>query len=274
MKGIVQMKLIRVVALMYTTLLLAACEMASPGPGEEAVLVAKPILFGHGGIREKPVTTGRTLVAPTTEVLIVNVQPATIKEHFEDLMSSDQQPLDFDTAIRVQVVDSVRLVREFGVNWYANNVAAEYRSIVRQAVRVHTMADMTLNPVVIDQTDQQVFENLRKFVAKEKLPIRLLAVTLGRANPPEQIKQQRIATAAQRARQDTERERKLAEDERAKAEASRAAADNAYRNAMQLSPDQFLQLEAIKMQREVCATNKTPCTFLFGSGAVPTMQVR
>lgn len=255
-------------------LLLTACEMASPGPGEEAVLVAKPILFGHGGIRDRPVTTGRTLVAPTTDVLIVNVQPATIKEHFEDLMSSDQQPLDFDTAIRVQVSDSVRLVRDFGLAWYPNNLATEYRSIVRQAVRGHTMSEMTLNPAVIEATDQRVFEDLRRFIAKEKLPIRLLAVTLGRANPPEQIKQQRIATAAQRARQDTERERKLAEDERAKAEASRAAADNAYRNAMQLSPDQFLQLESIKMQREVCANAKTPCTFLFGSGPVPTMQVR
>ena len=39
---------------------------------------------------------------------------------------------------------------------------------------------------------------------------------------------------------------------------------------MSLSPDQFLRLETIKMQREVCANGK--CTFLLG-GVVPTLDV-
>lgn len=38
----------------------------------------------------------------------------------------------------------------------------------------------------------------------------------------------------------------MAEDERMKAEQSRASADNAYREAMHLSPEQFIQLETIK----------------------------
>ena len=48
--------------------------------------------------------------------------------------------------------------------------------------------------------------------------------------------------------------------------------DHAYREAMQLSPDQFLQLERIKMQRDVCA-HGTTCTFFIGGGASPVIDV-
>jgi len=88
-------------------------------------------------------------------------------------------------------------------------------------------------------------------------------MTVGRANPPDAIKNQRIETAAQEQRSNTEKQRKLAEDQRRAAETSRAEADNAYREAMHLSPEQFIQLEMIKMQHEVCGPNgKGTCTFI------------
>jgi hypothetical protein len=61
-------------------------------------------------------------------------------------------------------------------------------------------------------------------------------------------------------------QRKLAEDQREAAEASRAKADNAYRNAMTLSPEQFLRLETIKMQRDVCSSGH--CTFILSDGKI------
>lgn len=85
------------------------------------------------------------------------------------------------------------------------------------------------------------------------------------------IKHQRIATAEQEQRQKTEQQRKLAEDQRKAAEESRASADAAYNYKMQLSPDQYLRLEAIKMQREVCAGGK--CSFILGGNAVPTLDL-
>ena len=77
-------------------------------------------------------------------------------------------------------------------------------------------------------------------------------INVGRVNPPDAIKNQRIETAAQEQRAITEQQTKLAEDQRKAAETSRASADNAYREAMDLSPEQFIQLETIKMQRDVC----------------------
>lgn len=80
-----------------------------------------------------------------------------------------------------------------------------------------------------------------------------------------------IATADQDQRSNTEKQRKLAEDARLAAEVSRAAADNAYRNAMNLTPEQFLRLETIHMQERVCA--RGGCTFISGQ-AVPMVGVK
>jgi len=99
-------------------------------------------------------------------------------------------------------------------------------------------------------------------------------MTVGKANPPDAIKNQRIETAAQEQRSNTERQRKLAEDQRLQAETSRAAADNAYREAMHLSPEQFIQLEQIKMQEAVCGREgKGACTFI-QNGVVPVYNLK
>lgn len=57
------------------------------------------------------------------------------------------------------------------------------------------------------------------------------------------------------------------------AEQSRADADNAYRESMHLSPEQFIQLKAIEMQRAVCGEQgKAGCTFIT-SGIAPVYNL-
>ena len=70
----------------------------------------------------------------------------------------------------------------------------------------------------------------------------------------------------------TEKQIKLAEDQRKAAEESRAAADNAYRQALGLSPEQYVQLKRIEMERAVC--NEGKCTFIENAGAVRTFSVK
>ena len=37
----------------------ASCVNVAPDAGEEAVLIHKPYIFGHGGVDDEPVETGR-----------------------------------------------------------------------------------------------------------------------------------------------------------------------------------------------------------------------
>lgn len=249
-----------VVALLFTWIFLIRAVKVDAGV--EAVLIDKPIIFGHGGVQTEPVRTGRAYVWFTTDWYEIDMRPQQKPLHFDDLMSSDGVPLDFDTVIRFMVTDSVSLIKNYGPQWYDNNIKAELGNRVRQAVRKHGMNETAIDTKAIDAIDEEVTMAMEKYLVDAKLPVKLIQITVGKANPPDSIKHQRIETATQQQRIKTERERKLAEDSRKEAERSRASADNTYREAMQLNPDQFLRLEAIKMQREVCGNGKGGCQFI------------
>jgi hypothetical protein len=60
-------------------------------------------------------------------------------------------------------------------------------------------------------------------------------------------------TAAQQQRVKTEQEKTKAEVERKNSETQRAIADNAYRNSLGLTTEQFMQLQNLKTQKEVAS---------------------
>ncbi len=256
-------------------LLLSACSVYAPDAGHEVVLVKKPWFFGHGGVEATPVTTGRTWAAVTTEGVDVSMQPQRFEEDMSDTMSSDGVPLGFHAVITLQVTDAVTLVKDFGPNWYQNNVEQQFIQDIRQSVRKHEMNEVAINPTAIDAIDDEVRNQLDAFFRTSHIPVRILTMTVGRAIPPDAIRDQRIQTAAQEQRIQTEKEVTLAEEQRAKAEAARAVADNAYRQAIGLSPEQFIELQRIQMQLQVCGPNgKGNCTFIQNGAATPTLEMR
>lgn len=269
-----------VLSFLVAVTLALGCSRYSPNAGEEIVLVQKPWFFGHGGVVAEPVTTGLAWTAPTTDGVTVNMQPLQINEPFDDLMCKDGVPLDFDAYIRLRVTDSVALVKYFGKNWYETNLRAEFRNAVRDEVKKFGLNETAIDTSAIATIDSNVTEKIKSYLAtaefgkeRVRLPVEFLAVTVGKANPPDAVKTQRIATAEQQQRALTEKERKLAEDQRFEAEKSRAAADNAYRNEMGISTTGFIELESIKMMKEVCGDGA--CTFIVNPGNVtPTISVK
>jgi regulator of protease activity HflC (stomatin/prohibitin superfamily) len=248
---------------------LSGCSRFAPDAGHEIVLVQKPWFFGHGGIVREPVTTGLTFGAFTTKGILVNMQPQQFELDLPDTMTSDGVPISFHAIMLLQVVDSVKLIETFGPNWYQHNLAAPFGKMVRQAVRKHGMNETAISAEAIESIDAEIHASLASFIEQKGLPVKLITLTVGKANPPDSVKNQRIETAAQQQRIQTEQQKKLAEDQRKRAEESRAAADNAYREAMHLSPEQFIQLETIKMQAQVCGSDgKATCTFI-QNGALP-----
>jgi regulator of protease activity HflC (stomatin/prohibitin superfamily) len=276
MEGTTTMNRIAFVLTILLCAVLGACSSVTPGPGEEAVLIKKPMFFGHGGVVDTPVTTGREFVALTTDAIYVNTQPIKFELNFDDLMTADTVPLDFHGTLRLQVIDSVKLIDLFGPKWYENNIQTDWASFTRDAVKRHQHSELLTTS--IEQVDAEVERMLVAHIAKEKLPVQLLGVTAGRANPPPAVAQQRIETATQQQRIQTETQREQAEIARLKAEQARAEADHAYRLEMTISPEQFVQLEALKISSaalvEVCGGGKGNCQFLMGEGAAPVFNVR
>jgi regulator of protease activity HflC (stomatin/prohibitin superfamily) len=253
-------------------LVLAGCSSYAPDAGHEVVLIEKPLFFGHGGVNPEPVKTGRTFTAVTTQGVDVSMQPRRFEANLPDTMTSDGVPISFHAIITLQVINSVDLVKNFGQNWYENNIEQPFGQFVRQAVRKHGMNETAISTTALDAIDEEIHDNLTQFIKEKQIPVRLITMTVGRANPPDAIKSQRIETAAQEQRVQTEKQIKLAEDQRKAAEESRAAADNAYRQAIGLSPEQYVQLKHIEMEMKVCGEGH--CTFIDNGAGVPTFNVR
>lgn len=249
-------------------LVTGACTNVKPDAGEEAVLVKKPMVFGHGGVDDTPVTTGRSFAALTTDAIYVNMKPIQAHVEFQDLMSREGIPLDFDAVIRMQVTDSVKLIENFGEKWYSTNVEAEFRNRVRQAVRKHGMNETAISTTAIEAIDREVTARMENYLKQTNIPVKLLQVTVGKANPPDAVRHQRENSAAEEQRLNTEQMTQKAEVARKQAQIAKAAADNAYRQEMNLSPAQFVELERIKMQREACASKGRSCTFVVGDAGV------
>jgi len=267
-------------AAILSAVVVSACSTVQPDAGHEAVLVRKPLIFGSGGVDSTPVKTGLKYVAFTTAGIDVNMQPRRIDAEFTDLMTSDGVPIDFHAVITLQVIDSVKLVRDFGADmggstapgFWTRNLDQPFRTAVRDAVKKHGMNEMAIQATAADEVDRVVTDHLLAIVKETGVPVKILDVSLGRANPPDAILHQRVETAAQEQRINTEKQKKLAEDQRKLAEESRAAADQAYNQKMGLNTEQYVALQAIQMQRDVCA--KGTCTFIYGANATPMLNLR
>jgi hypothetical protein len=259
---------------------LMGCSVAAPDAGHEAVWVEKPLLFGHGGVDQTPVTAGRAYGAITSDAIDVSMLPQRVDMEFDDMMTKSGVPVSFHVVATFKVTDPVKLVSQFGADhdgksgwgFWDRNLDQPMQNAVRDSVKQRDMQEMAISQTAADAVGQEVSTAALRIVQQTGVPIVFTAINVGRVNPPDAIKNQRIETAAQEQRAITEQQTKLAEDQRKAAEQSRASADNAYREAMQLSPDQFLQLERIKMQRDVCSRGTT-CTFFIGGGASPVLDV-
>lgn len=276
----------RLTVFLFATVLtcgLAGCSVASPDAGHAVVWVEKPWFFGHGGVDSNIVTTGRSYGALTSDAIDVNMLPQRVDMEFDDMMTKSGVPVSFHVVLAFKITDPVKLVTQYGAdvddkgNWgfWQRNLDQPIRTAVRDSVKKRDMQEMAIDQTAADAVGQEVSVAANKIVLEAGVPIMFPPdqINVGRVNPPDAIKNQRIETAAQEQRAITEQQTKLAEDQRKAAETSRASADNAYREAMGLSPEQFILLEQIKMQRDVCGKEGT-CTFFVGGSPVPTLNVR
>lgn len=252
---------------------LVGCGMVSPDAGHQAVLIKHPWFFGHGGVDPEPVNPGMTFVALSTDSKDVWMNPSKYEVEMPDTMTKDGVPVTFHAVVYLKVTDSVKLVTNFGggTDWWQNNLEIPWQQMIRQAVKQYGMNEVAISTSAIPAIDSEVKSNLEQFIVAKGLPLTVVTMTVGKANPPDAIKNQRIETAQQEQRIMTEQARKQAEDIRLSAETARAKADNAYRESMQLSPEQYLALEKINMERDVCTHSE--CVFVNGN-ATPLVNLK
>src|SRR6202140_3535362 len=135
---------------------LVGCSVYSPDAGHEVVLIEKPWIFGHGGVDPEAVRAGMTITAVTTDGIDVSMQPMKFDTELPDTMTSDGVPISFHAITVLQVTDSVSLIKNFGPEWYKNNLEEQFKTMVRQAVRKHGMNETAISTTALDAIDSEI----------------------------------------------------------------------------------------------------------------------
>lgn len=240
---------------------LTGCSVVTPDATDVGVLIDRPWMSSGGGVRAETVPGGtRAYTWFSTEAVYVTVTPQQKTMGFDDFASQDNILLDYNTSIQYRITNAPVLVRDFGGDWFKNNVEAQYTAIVRNQVKQFSMSDMLSDSSVAQRVDDEVTKNIRDLVKESKLPVEILNVTLGRAIPNENVLNQMNDTAAQQQRVKTLAAAVSAENERKKEQEAKADADNAYRAKMGLTPEQYLAREIAEINAGACREAKGGCT--------------
>jgi len=253
---------------------------SSVDAGEEGVLIYKPWVFGHGGVDQTSVKTGLAWTVWSTSVERVNIKPFNVNEVFDDLVTSDNNPVDFKIHLTLKHIEGKTpiLVEKFGVvGWYKNKVREPLRNSVRNFTKAHKMFEMTTDGKITTELENQVTIEVRKFLKDEGIPTELIKATVGKVMPPKAVIASTIQTAVQKQNVKTQEERVKAEESRENAETASANADKAYMEAIGMSPTQYLEMKKLDNQKlaiEGAKEGKISISLIMGGNPQPMFQVK
>lgn len=255
---------------------LTGCSV-SPDGDEEAVLLKQPWVFGHGGVSEDAVTPGLVWVAPTTSAIFFKITPLTITEPFDDMISDDNIPVDFNAYLKLQIVKgkTPKLYERFGINWYDMSIKETFRTMIRDKTSSYKMFDLAGNRQVLSEIQTEVYIQISKYCKELDLPVTVLQVVVGAVTPPQEVLEETKRTAAQNQSILTQEARSKAEVSRKEAEVNKAIADKAYQNQMAMSIQEYLQLRALEIEKEKIelVREKQNVSIILGQGITPMYGV-
>lgn len=246
--------------------------------GEEGVMIKKPWIFGHGGVSPEPIKTGLVWTVWSTSVKRVNIKPFNLDEVFDDLVTEDNNRVDFKIHLTFKHIPGLTpvLVERFGSNWYANKVREPLRNSTRSFTKRHKMFEMTTDAAVTDKLEEMVTQEVRAFLVANAIPTELVLATVGRVMPPANVIAETENTAIEVQKVKTQNKRAAAEIARALAETESAKADTAYRVEMGMTTQEYLtrlKIDNEKLAIQGASEGKINMTMIMGQ-ATPMVNIK
>lgn len=243
-------------ALVMAFTMFTACSLASVDGDEEGVFIMKPWFFGDGGVQETALTEGSEWMVWSTDFVTYKKIPVKYTETFDDVFCDDNTPLDLSAHITLKITDgkSPILHKNYGPDWYQNNVKENFREIVRNFISTYNMYTLVSDREVYDKVKVDITEKMQSYFNKlndiKEFPIQIVNVVVDKAKPNDMVMEELNKTAAMAQQKITQQRQQEMEDERAITETKRADADRAYMVRMGLSSDAFIKLKYAEIELE------------------------
>lgn len=234
----------------------SSCSRQTVEEDEVGVYILKPWFFGSGGVDSEPLLQGSSWVALSTGMVTLKKVPIKYAESFDDVMSDDNTPVDLQSYVILQV-DAERapiLLKNYGQDWYNNNIRETFRKFIRDRVSNYAMFKLTSDRETCQLIEEEATALLQEYFDKlnteKEFPVKIQSIIVDRAKPNGDVLEEINRTASQIQAKKTQTERISMEQEREKAERAKALADRAYMRESGMSPDQFIQFRAVEVDRE------------------------
>ena len=233
-----------------------SCSLSTVDGDEEGVFIMKPMFFGHGGVQERALTQGSEWRVWTTSFVRYKKIPVKYTEQFDDVFCDDNTPLDLSAHITLKIKDgkSPILHKNYGTDWYSNNVKENFREIVRNFISTYNMYTLVSDREVYDKVKVDIAQKMQAYFDKlngiAEFPIEIVNVVVDKAKPNDMVLEELNKTAAMAQQKITQERQQEMEEQRAITEQKRAYADKSYMNSMGLSSDAFIKLRYAEIELE------------------------
>lgn len=266
--------------LLLMVLTFSSCSLVGVNADEEGVFVKKPWFFGSGGVSETPLQEGSTWKVCTTDFIKFTMTPVQYDEKFDDIMSSDNTPVDLSAHVLIKIIDGKTplLLDKFGPNWYQNDIQKTFCNDIRNEISKYPMMELTCKRTIYDSLRVRTKNILEARVKSIGLPVEIIDVIIDKATPNPEVMEEYNKTAAKIQAKQTQKNAAEMEIARKIAEEKRAEADKAYQNTMGLTPAQFIQLKSIDIEKEkvdmIRNKGNVNVTLFMGGGTTPIYNVK
>ena len=233
-------------------LTILSCSREAVDANEEGVFIMKPYIFGKGGVSNSPLTYGSEWKVFSTDFVKFIMSPKQYEEPFEDLVAKDNNLVNTNAYLTLQIETgrTPDLLKNFGEDWYVNNVQETFRKITRDKLCEYGMFELTTNRQVYVEINSDIDNSLREYFVERGLPVVIKSVVISRAQPSKGVLEEIDRTGVQMQAKLTQSKRIETEQAREDAELARAKADKAYMKEMNLSAGQFIELRALEIEKE------------------------
>lgn len=241
---------------LFATFSLTSCDICTVDGTEEGVFIKKPWFFGEGGVDPEALTNGSEWKVWSTDYVVYSVINTKYTENFDDVATNETTPVDMDAHIFLRITPgkSPILHKNYGQDWYENNIKDMFRKYIKDFVSRYDMITLVSSREIYDEIEPVIMEQMRTYIATlsqtKELPIEVVNVVVDKAMPNEGVREELNNTAIYMQQRNTQVMKQEMEVARRETERLRALADKEYQNTMGFTPQQFIMLRALELENQ------------------------
>ena len=249
-------KIIFIFVAMFAIFSMTSCSLCVVDGGEEGVFIKQPLFFGDGGVVEEPLTQGSEWKVFSTNFIKYSVVNTKYSVTFDDIATDEATPLDITAHIFLKIKNgkSPILHKNYGPDWYANNVKEVFSKHVRNFVSMHDMRTLISERDCYETIEQTLKNDMTEYFAElsktKEFPIEVVNVVIDKAKPNNNVLEELNNTAIYMQQKQTEIMKQDMQKERKKTEHLRALADKEYQLTMGFTPSQFIALRGLELENQ------------------------